>query len=60
MITGSGGSSVDAFDKRKSILSIREESLGMSEKPDYITIKVNYLLYLFHKLDLTIDVSVGT
>ena len=42
--SGTGGSS-DSFEKRKDISAIRDESLGMGEKPDYASIKgtVNYI-----------------
>jgi replication factor A1 len=42
--SGPGGS-VDPLEKRKAVSAIKEEGLGVSEKPDFITIKgsVNYI-----------------
>lgn len=39
------GGAVDALEKRKSIAAIKEESLGMNDKPDFITVKgsVSYI-----------------
>eukprot|EP01036_Dinobryon_divergens_P023274 gene23274-31602_t len=43
--TGAVGGAVDALEKRKSISAIKEEGLGMNDKPDFITVKgsVNYI-----------------
>ena len=36
---------MDALEKRKSIAAIKEESMGMNDKPDFITVKgsVSYI-----------------
>jgi len=43
--SGTGAGSADLIEKRKWVSAIRDESMGMGEKPDYITIKasVNYI-----------------
>lgn len=43
--TGGGSGSVDSFDKRREVAAIKDEGLGLSEKPDYASIKatVNYI-----------------
>jgi len=40
-----GGGNFDTIEKRKCISAIRDEGMGLGEKPDYITIKasVNYI-----------------
>jgi hypothetical protein len=44
-ISGGGSGGVDSFEKRKEVASIKDEGLGLNEKPDYATIKatVNYI-----------------
>jgi replication factor A1 len=47
---GAGGQGFDSFDRRKSIAAIKDEGLGMSEKPDYITVK-GAAVYIKHDND---------
>jgi replication factor A1 len=39
------GSGADALERRKEIAAIKDESMGLGEKPDYITVKatVNHI-----------------
>lgn len=37
--TGGGNGGSVAFDQRNTLASIKDDALGMSEKPDYITLK---------------------
>jgi len=43
--SGMGERTTETFDKRKSISSLRDDGLGLSDKADYVTIKatVNYI-----------------
>jgi hypothetical protein len=50
VLVGGLGGGLDGFDKRKTISSIKDEMLGMSEKPDYITVK-GTIIYIKHDTD---------
>lgn len=48
---GAGGAAGnESFDKRKTISAIRDENLGMQEKPDYIVLK-GTVVYIKHDND---------
>jgi replication factor A1 len=38
---GGGGGAVDPLEKRKSMASIKNEQLGMGDKPEYVTVKAS-------------------
>lgn len=42
-----GSAGVESMDKRKTIASIRDENMGISEKADFITIKAT-VIYIKH------------
>lgn len=46
----SGGGGNESFDKRKTIASIKDEGLGMAEKPDYVVVKGS-VVYIKHDTD---------
>ncbi len=47
---GGGGAGQDALEKRRSIQSIKDDGLGMGEKPDYVSIKGS-VSYIKHDTD---------
>jgi replication factor A1 len=42
-----GGGGGDSFEKRKTISAIRDENLGMDDKPDYVGLKAS-VSYIKH------------
>jgi replication factor A1 len=48
--TGGGGGQVDTLEKRKNIADIKEQGLGLGEKPDYISVK-GTVVYIKHDND---------
>lgn len=48
--TGSAGGGADSFEKRKAISSIRDENMGMNDKPDYVGLKSS-VSYIKHDND---------
>ncbi len=47
---GSAGGGNESFDKRKTMASIKEEGMGMADKPDYIVLKGS-VVYIKHDND---------
>lgn len=50
MIPGGGGGASDTFENRKAIAAIKDEQLGMNEKPDYVSVKAS-VSYIKHDND---------
>jgi len=46
-VVGVGMGGVEPLERRKTISSIRDENLGASEKPDFISLK-GTLIYMKH------------